>query len=206
MAVRPLKTSRAWRHHFHSFAKAAAYLLALVSSHHRADVLVVLVHGIHCISSLVRCYELLRTLAHVHLLRAPSTQIPSTTLHFNGDHCPATHSDGRRMRYQRLGARVSTASWPRCLQHFTDQHQAVNRHVCQLLHSFRSLLPPDVLVIECSQGQEARYIIDDIATSETARPQSQSTIRSIDVTFLAGGSRLQRHKHFQLTTFLVILS
>lgn len=177
MAVCSIETAGAGWHHLHCITQTATDLLALVSSYHCADVLVVLVHRIHRISSLVRCDELLCSLIDVHLLCIARSQIPPTTLHLDGDHRTPTDPNGRRMCNQRLGAWVPPTGRSRCLQYFADEHQILNCHVRQLFHSLRPLLPLNVFVNQCTQGQEAGDIVNDFAASKTVGPQSQGAIR-----------------------------
>ena len=75
MDVCSLKGSWTWRHHIHCPEEAKAYIPALVSPHHRLDLLLVLVQPVHRPSQVVRRDELHCTLHHVHILRIQGFEV-----------------------------------------------------------------------------------------------------------------------------------
>lgn len=103
MVIRAIETPGTRRHHFHCSAQAAAHLLALVPSHHRADLLMVLVHRIHIVGQMVHCDELLRAFGHVLVLCVTRHGLQAAPFHCHGHHIDAIDANDCRLRHQYLG-------------------------------------------------------------------------------------------------------
>lgn len=97
LAVCTLQTTRIGRHTIHRAPQTAADLPALVPSHNRTDLHMVLIHRVHLVRTLVCRHELLRTLLNVLLLRTPRNALQATASHIDGHHVAAAHPDDRRM-------------------------------------------------------------------------------------------------------------
>jgi len=76
VGVRPVQAARTVRYHICSVAQETAHLPALVPSHDRAAILVVLVLGVYVVRPVVRCHELLGALYDVLVLRGQRHGLP----------------------------------------------------------------------------------------------------------------------------------
>lgn len=146
MAFCALKITRARRHDLYRSSQTTSHLSSLVSSHYSPHVFLVLIHGIYSIGQMVCRHELLRSFIDVHLLCPPSFKVQSTAFHFNADYGFTAHSNDYRMCHQHLGIRFSSAIGLTFLPNLIDKHQTLNRHVCKLLHTLRTLLPSHLFV------------------------------------------------------------
>lgn len=133
MVVCAVETARTRWHHLHCAAQATAHLLALVPSHHRVDLLVVLVHRIHIVGQMVHCDELLRTFRHVLVLCVTCYGLQATPFHCHGDHIAAIDANDCRLRHQHLGQWLPENVESFGMSHFRNQYQTIDCHVFQLL-------------------------------------------------------------------------
>lgn len=154
LAVRAVEAARARRHHIHCAAEATIDISTLVSSHHRINLLMVLVHRIHIVRSLVHRHELLCTFRDVFVLCVARDALQAAALHLDGDNIVTIVPNDCRLRHQSVGARLSESCPPLAVPHFAAQHSIVDCHVLQLLRTVRSFLLHHLLVAERTQGQE----------------------------------------------------
>lgn len=134
VAVRFIKIAGIGRYAVRCAAQTAVNLFALVSSHHRFDLFMVLVLRIHVVRPVVHCDELLCAFGHVFVLCAPCHGLQATTFHSNGDHVAAIDTNDCRLCNQLLGLRLRTIGAKqqeqlKHLPHFNDQHQIIACHV-----------------------------------------------------------------------------
>lgn len=137
MVICAIETTGTRRYHFHCAAQATAHLFALVPSHHRADLLMVLVHWIHIVGQMVHCNELLRAFGHVLVLCVTRNGLQTTSFHCHGHHIDAINANDCRLRHQYLGKWLPENDKSFGMPHIRDQYQTIDCHVLQLFRTFR---------------------------------------------------------------------
>lgn len=140
MAVRVVQTPRAGRHHIHRAAQTTAHFPALVPSHHRADVYVVLVQRVHVIRPMVHCNELLGALDDVHVLRVPSYGLPAAPVRVHVHHVQPAIADVRRVFHQLRHVRLLKVGRPAVVPRVPAERHTVVHHVLQLRGAVRPVL------------------------------------------------------------------
>lgn len=140
MAVRAVQAARTGRHHIHRAAQTTAHLPALVPSHHRAAVHVVLVHGVHVVRAVVHRHELLGALDDVHVLRDARHGLPAAHVRVHVHHGQPADADADRLLHQLHHVRVPEDGRAAVVPRVPAQHHAVVGHVLQLPGAVRPVL------------------------------------------------------------------
>jgi len=140
VAIRAVQAARAGRHDIHCAPQAATDLPALVPSHHRAAVHVVLVHGVHGVRAVVHRHELLGALDDVHVLRGARHGLPAAQVRVHVHHGQPVDANVGRLLHQLHHVRVPEGRRAALVPRVQAQHHSVVHHVPELPDTIRPVL------------------------------------------------------------------